>query len=163
MREGERYAQTWHGLFPRYLLASTVFVAMLDEIQLAVAEVGGRFISTAQVSGAPPGVPLYSTIGSLIQTAYMPFVLFALFYLASRVRVVLDRDYARVALSILLGALAAAFFFDVIVTLVIEGEAGAFGGIVLSVLEQTGNSLQVAVYVTFVGFAAVLVSYLRRL
>jgi len=154
----EGYAETSGGLFPRFVIASSVFAAL----GLLVTVVQGLILRWG--AGSPLGIGganLYEGLVPLIGVAYSPFLLFFLFYLTSRIRVVLDRDYARVALSIFLGAL----IVELIANVVLEDPWNSFNaytplGYGVQVL---GYSVGSAAYFAVVGFSAAMLSYLRRL
>jgi len=154
MIEGERYVEEWHGLFPRFVLAGMVlaFVGLLLPLLVDA-------LTPAPTPFPPSGTVLRFEVQDIVSVVYFPFVAFALFYLSARIRVNLGSDFVPLAASILLGALAVLLLFGI--PGAVQGNPGA--GAVDAILESTASALYESVSYTFVGFAAILLSYRRRL
>ena len=149
----ERYATTWHGLFPRFLAAGFALALMsflLQRTIYALIPVGVNFTQ---------GLPLTYEVYDIVSVAFFPFAAFALFYLSSRVRIDLGKDFGSVAASAFLGALAGFLFYGV--PIAIQGNPGT--GVVDVLLQSTASAVYEAIEYAFVGFAAVLLSYRRRI
>ncbi len=107
-----------------------------------------------------PAFSYYQSAIGLPGEIYLPFVAFALFYAVGRVRLVLDRDYIALALSILLGC----FIVELPIDLTLFSYGNGSGYTTLGILVQdVGNAVASSVLYAFIGFSAVLLSYLRRL
>jgi len=154
--ESDRYAEEWNGLFPRLVLASAVLSVPEFLIEYFPNFVIVRSTSSANLATA---LARYDTVYAILNPVFIPFVVFALFYLAARVRINLSEDSAKVALSIFLGALLA--FLPLYL---IDGLAGDSGiPVVDTVIGIVGSSAATSLYYTFIGFSAVLLSYYRRM
>ncbi len=155
MAGDERYATTWHGLFPRFFLAGLVFAF------------AGVLINQAITGLFPPNVQGLSSlvfrneVQELVSVAFFPFAAFAVFYLSARIRINLGNDYAAVAASIFLGALVVLLLFGVPEALG-SGQSQVGSGAVDEVLQSTASAVSLSITYAFVGFAAVLLSYRRR-
>ncbi len=152
MAGDERYATTWHGLFPRFVLAGLVlaFVGVLfQRVISAPISVTGQNLSDL-------------AFRSEVSVAFFPFAAFALFYISSRIRINLGNDYAALAASIFLGALAVLLLFGVPEALA-SGQSELGPSAVDEVLQSTASAISLSIAYTFVGFAAVLLSYRRRI
>ena len=137
----ERYAQVSHGLFPRFVAISAAIAAF------------GLF--SAEML---PGWSFF------LQGLYFPFVAFALFYMTSRVRLALDRDYARAWLSVFLGslvALIAVYALVQVYDLVVFPQSWSYA--FADALSGAGGIMLTSVQYSFVGFLALLLSYYRRM
>jgi hypothetical protein len=152
---GESYAETFHGLFPRFLLASSAIA--VGGFLVQVFEAGVFRYLVAGVSFSSPSYSYYQGLIGLLGDVYVPFVAFGLFYLTSRVRIVLDRDYIGVASSILLGCFVVELVLNF--TVFYGQEYNLLGNLV----QEVGYSLAYSSLYTFIGFSAVLLSYLRRM
>ena len=150
----EHYAEKSHGLFPRFIIAASGLALLQFALILAVALV----------------IPLQTQSGLNVQPRFValeaisdlfPFAFFGLFYAASRVRVNLGSDYAGVALSIFIGSLA--------VTLVqafigaVPGQSYDSSSIFDLTLQTTAAAFFASIELTFIGFAAVLLSFRRHM
>jgi hypothetical protein len=155
--DDERYATTWRGVFPRFLLAGAALVATYLLIQVVLESV---FPITSFRTAIPVTNQLNVDIQDIASILYFPFTVFVVFYIVSRVRIDLSRDYARVAASILVGALAVALLFSAF-----EAIAGNFGNVgpVFEFLQLLGSLVSTAIELTFIGFVAALVSFKRRM
>jgi len=154
MAEDERDAEEWHGLFPRFALAGFCFAFVGVLLQLVVE-------ALIPLPAFPAsGTILRFEVQDAVSVAYFPFAAFILFYLSSRLRVNLERDYAAVAASIFLGALAVLLLYGVPDSLV---SASSGSGVVDDLLQSTASSVSGSIGYAFVGFVAVLVSYRRRI
>ncbi len=156
MAADERYVTKWHGLIPRFVLASLVIVFVGELLQWAVSEL------------FPFHSQNYSSLSFTFDVqiafsfAFFPFAVFALFYLSSRVRIDLGNDYAAVAASIFLGTLVVALLFDLPLALS-PGTAGAGSSVLDSAIQSTAGAVEGSISYAFVGFAAILLSYRRRM
>ena len=156
MAADERYATKWHGLLPRFVLASLVIAFVGELLQRAVSAL------------FPFQYQNYSGLTSTLDVqivfsfAFFPFAVFALFYLSSRVRIDLGNDYAAVAASIFLGTLVVALLFD-LPPAISSGYAGARSSVVDSVIQSTAGAVEGSISYAFVGFTAILLSYRRRM
>ncbi|MGA2663985.1 MAG: hypothetical protein ABSF83_03490 [Nitrososphaerales archaeon] len=152
MAGDERYAERWHGLFPRFVLASLSFALVGVLFQIVVA----LLVPIPEFPG--PGPLLRNTVLEAVSIAFFPFAAFVLFYLSSRVRVDLGKDFAGVAASIFLGALLVFLVFSV---------PEALGNVAYdqldNLVQSTASVVWVSIEYAFVGFVAVLVSYRRRM
>jgi len=154
----ERYATTWHSLFPRFIFASLV-IAFVGELLQWIVSVLIPF--TVQNSSS---LPFRFQVQEVVSIAYFPFAAFALFYLSSRVRINLGSDYVAVAVSIFLGVLVVSLLFEVPEALASVGGQGGVGNSALdALLQSTANAVWGSVSYAFVGFVAVLLSYRRRM
>ena len=151
----ERYATKWRGLLPRFVLASLVIVFAGELLQWAVSEL---FPFQYQY----PGLAFPLDVQIVVSFALFPFAVFALFYLSSRVRIDLGNDYAAVAASIFLGTLVVLLLFGLPEALS-PGYGGAGSSVVDSVIQTTAEAAKVSIFYAFVGFAAILLSYRRRM
>jgi hypothetical protein len=156
MAADERYATKWRGLLPRFVLASLVIAFAGELLQKAVSEL------------FPFQYQNYSSltftldVQIVVSFAFLPFAVFALFYLSSRVRIDLGNDYAAVAASIFLGTLVVALLFGLPEALS-PGYAGAGSSVGDSIIQLTAGAVEGSIYYAFVGFAAILLSYRRRM
>ena len=153
----ERYATTWHGLFPRFILAGAAIIAIGTSIQLVVTRLLPAFSFTSSV---PTANQFNVDLQGAINVLYFPFAVFMLFYLAARIRINLDRDYAMLAASILLGTVLVLLFYSTLETLV-SGSNGT--SVLFSLLQSTASALSTAIQYAFIGFVAVLLSFRRRM
>ena len=153
MAGDERYVERWHGLFPRFLLAGLAFALVGVLLQLAVL----LLVPVPQPPG--PGPLLRNTVLEAVSIAFFPFTAFALFYLSSRVRVDLGKDFATVAASIFLGALLVFLLFSVPEALVSAANGGGASSysVVDYLLQSTASSVWSSIDYALVGFVAVLV------
>ena len=154
MIEDERYAEEWRGLFPRFVLAGLCFAFVGILLQLVVAALVP--LPTYPTSG----VILRFEVQDVVSVAFFPFAVFLLFYLSSRVRIDLGKDFAAVAASIFLGALAALLLYGVPGAL---ANTSSGSGVADDLLQSTASAVYVSIAYSFVGFSAVLVSYRRRI
>ena len=155
--EQESYAGTWHGLFPRFVVTSST-LALLGSV-IRIVEL---LVYDYQQSLHPlPYSPLFQDVSSVTGFVYFPFVVFALFYLGSRVRIALHRDYIPIGASIVLGAFAVGLVLNVSLEDPFSANPG-YSPLGYAV-QLLGESLEGALYFGVVGFCAVLLSYLRRL
>jgi hypothetical protein len=139
--------------FPRFVLAG-----------LAFPIVGGGFeVLAALLVPAPftvaglADVALRSEAEGVAEIIFYPFVLFGLFYLSSRVRVNLAENYVGVAASIFLGALVW-FLLGSLIPAFFDGPQ-----VIDALSQSTASAVSVSLNETFVGFAAILLSYRRRM
>ncbi|MDA4114062.1 MAG: hypothetical protein OK474_08455 [Thaumarchaeota archaeon] len=146
MVEVERYATTWHGLFPRFMFAGFVFPFGGILLQVTISALGSSLPYEAQ---------------DVASVAFFPFAIFALFYLASRIRINLGKDFAAVAASIFLGTLSFFLLFGLPAVLGPGSPLGA--SMVDPLLQSTASAVSGSIGYTFVGFAAILLSYRRRI
>jgi hypothetical protein len=146
----EQYATQWHGLFPNYLISAFLFALVFSTVPFAIIQL--------LVLHGLLGASLESYLSDLNPLFY-PIAPFLLFYLASRSRIDLGVSYVGVAVSIFVGAFAGAmplYFLD--------GYLGAFPPNILETLVYVlGNALDEGFLLVFAGFAAVLLSYYRRM
>jgi len=94
--DSEHYATPWHGLFPVYLVSAllvTLVGAMLPNAVYALIVLDVPALSASAQSSIP-----------VVDFLVYPTAPFLLFYLATRFRVNLGRDYLGVAVSIFIGA-----------------------------------------------------------
>ncbi|MDG6924942.1 MAG: hypothetical protein JRN09_00150 [Nitrososphaerota archaeon] len=150
----ERYAEEWHGLFPRFVLAGLVFAFVGILLQLLVDA-----LIPLPVPIPSSGAILRFEVQGVVSVAFFPFAVFGLFYLSSRVRVNLWKDFFPVAASIFLGALVAFLVFGLPEAI----QANPGNGPVYAILQSTASAVYGSISYAFVGFVAVLVSYRRRL
>jgi|GEM_PF-6950036 hypothetical protein len=154
MAADERYATKWRGLLPRFVLASLVIAFAGELLQKAVSELFPfQYYSSLTFT---------LDVQIVVSFAFFPFAVFALFYLSSRVRIDLGNDYASVAASIFLGTLVVALLFGLPEALS-PGYAGSGSSVVDSVIQTTAGAVEGSIYYAFVGFAAILLSYRRRM
>lgn len=149
----ERYAEESHGVFPTFVLAAILIGVIYFVPELILGY------------NALPD-PAWQSAISWFRAVMIPFGVFALFYLAARVRVNLGRDFARISLSILLGSVLsiAVLSFPEYVFISGGNVAYSYQSDPLTTLSAwAGNSVFDAVGYTFIGFSAVLLSYYRRL
>ena len=157
MEVGERYATTWHGLFPRFFLAGLViaFLGVLLQLTIsAVLPITGRTTSSELL--------FRSEVRDVVFVLFSPFGVFVLFYLSSRIRINLGNDYVAIAASIFLGALVALLLFSLPEAL-LSGQYGFGGSAVDGLLQSTAGAISSSISFTLTGFVAVLVSYRRRI
>lgn len=151
----EPYAEISHGLFPRFLVASALLAVGTYLVQIAESTTFSFLVSDTNLT--PTSLTYYRDAASLVGNVYIPFFVFAAFYLVGRVRIVLERDYAGVALSILLGALAVDLVLAFLTNL------GSQESLLGLTVENVGSALADSILFTFIGFSAIVLSYLRRL
>jgi hypothetical protein len=152
--ETDRYAEEWKGLFPRFVLAAFLLAILEFSIDYVPAHLIAGTSLPSQASLA-----LYDNVEDISNVILVPFGLFALFYLAARIRINLGKDYAAVALSIFLGALVAYLPLD----LVASFAGGSNIPAIDTVFQYVGSSAATSLYYTFIGFSAILMSYYRRM
>ena len=152
----ERYATKWRGLLPRFVLASLVIAFAGELLQKAVSEL----LPFQYQNYSSLALPL--DVQMVVSSAFFPFAVFALFYLSSRVRIDLGNDYATVAGSIFLGTLVVFLLFGLPEALS-PGFAGSGSSAVDSVIQLTAEAVEGSIFYAFVGFAAILLSYRRRM
>jgi hypothetical protein len=152
--ETERYAEEWKGLFPRFVLAAFL---------LAILEIAIDYVPASLMLGTnlpnQATLAFYENVEAIMTVVLVPFGLFALFYLAARVRINLGKDYGAVALSIFVGALVAYLPLELV------GSLGGGSNVpsIETVFQYVGSSAAISLYYTFIGFSAILVSYYRRM
>lgn len=150
MQGEEHYAEESHGIFPRFILASLLIGLLVFLPELALSW-NPQLVSSELLQ-----------LLSVYEYAMVPFGAFLIFYLAARVRVDLGRDYARIALSILLGSLFSIAVFTFPLDFAGAGFVYPDGSIVTLSVWFAAALLDAANY-TFIGFCAVLLSYYRRM
>jgi hypothetical protein len=150
--DSEHYATPWHGLFPVYLVSAllvTLVGAMLPNAVYALIVLDVPALSASAQSSIP-----------VVDFLVYPTAPFLLFYLATRFRVNLGRDYLGVAVSIFIGA--AVGIAPWVLLLSYLGEFGSPATISL-VTTVVGDALASGFQTAFAGFAAILLSYRRRM
>ena len=152
----ERYATKWRGLLPRFVLASLIITFAGELLQKAVSE-----LFPLQYQNYS-GLAFTLDVQIVVSSAFFPFAAFALFYLSSRVRIDLGNDYAAVGASIFLGTLVVFLLFGLPEALS-PGYAGAGSSAVDSIIQTTAEAVEASIFYAFVGFAATLLSYRRRM
>lgn len=148
--DSEHYVSSWHRLFPVYLVSGLLLVLVGSILPSAIVELA--FLSN---SGLVTIIENYSAGISFIIYPVAPF---ALFFLVTRFRVDLGRDYLPVLLSIFIGAAV-----GIIPSTVLMNSLGTTLSPSQSLLIVLGNVLSSGLETAFVGFAAVLLSYRRRI
>jgi hypothetical protein len=154
MAAEERYVTKWRGLLPRLVLASLTITFAGELLQRAVT----GLLQYQNYSSTTFSLDIQIVVSS----AFFPFAVFALFYLSSRVRIDLGNDYVAVAASIFLGTLVVFLLFG-LPEAVSPGYAGAGSSAVDSVIQTTAEAVEGSIFYAFVGFAAILLSYRRRM
>jgi hypothetical protein len=150
--DSEHYATPWHGLFPVYLVSAlllTLVGSILPNAVYALIVLDAPALSASAQSSIP-----------VIDFLIYPAVPLLLFYLATRFRLNLGRDYLPVVLSIFIGAAVGTAPWVVVLSYL--GEFGSPTNISMSAI-VLGDALGSGFETAFAGFAVILLSYRRRM
>jgi len=152
----ERYAEMSHGLFPRFVMISflLMFAWIMLELTLSRLVVSTY---TGPIGIGNPTYELYYQVLSYANNLYFPFGFFLLFYLASRIRVNLGRDYPMVALSIFVGVVLGELPAAVYNFVGNPYSSTILWDLILTVITYLGLPISM----TITGFAAVYVRFSR--